>query len=270
MAYILGQYNKNRDVHDDNDYMTLITNGSAERKAASSGILEEDDNPFVDECVKIPSTLEVFKNYYFHGKIKKLKDPQTFHIKLGNFEDGEERIEQYVKTLTIPGGANGWVDVEFVFTPMATFDIILFDLVRTIDDYRTATRYPVIAYQELSQIENLITRKIKASGTSLIKIGVQSRPGLMMCINGEEIRTSRTGVYELKNGTILVTFFSITAAAQETTTEMKEWMDQVDEELADHGSGLESVHSNCFFGTTKERTIDSFTLDYMYREEETS
>ena len=34
----------------------------------------------------------------------------------------------------------------------------------------------------------------------LKQIGVQSHPGLEMCINGEMIRVGRTGIYEINHG----------------------------------------------------------------------
>lgn len=271
MAYVLSQYNKNKTVHDDGDYMTLITQGRNDRKqaASSTGIIGADDQPFVNECCVIENDtkLEIYKNYYFHGKIKRLLSDQIFYVKLVNFDDTAQSIEQYIKTITIQAGnIHDWVDIEFTFTPMATFDCILFELKRDIIDYKEETRFPIIAYEELSQIENLITKKIKASGVNLLKIGVQSHPGLMMCINGEEIRIPRTGIYELKNGIIVVSFFSVLAAAKEETTILEDWISDVNNRI-DEGESPENIGSNCFFATTKNRTIDSFTLDYMYMEE---
>lgn len=287
MAYVLGQYNKNKTVPEDNIFMSYIDVGEQRRREvpSDSGV-SGLNSTFQDECCYVSSGFSIAKNYYFHGKIKRMLSPQTFTIKLVNYnqEGRTDVVEQYIKTIAIGGGdLHEWVDIEFIFTPLVVFDTILFELQRTVEDYRDEIRYPIIIYQELSQIENLISTKI-GIGTQLIKIGVQSHPGLMMCINGEEIHTPRSGVYELKNGVILVSFFSIVTAAKEDTNllinKMNSINDQVDQIIADYEAGIITkeeaerrkslIRSECFFNTgiyPKTRTIDSFTMDYMYKEE---
>ena len=258
MSYILGQYNKNRGVND-NAFMTLITSGTALRKAFNedsgvSGIT----NIFEDEYVKVSALLNT-NHYYFHGKIKRLNTEQTFNIKLVNDTTSgseTENVDQYIKTIKVApkgSGLSEWADVEFIFTPIITFDSILFELQRTIADY-TSPRQPIIFYEELSIINNIIPTQIK-DGVKLIKLGVQSRPNLLMCIEGEEIRTCRTGIYELKNGIITINFFSVChAIAEGSGSTMEQDMET-------------ATISQCYFGSDKaNREIDSFTLDYMYRE----
>ena len=280
MSYVLGQYNKNKNVLDDNIFMTLLTNGTPKRRPSKGDAgTGSSSSLFSDECVQVDNLLST-KNYYFHGKIKRMTSNQVFYIKLVNF-DSEDNIEQYIKTVTISkGDPNEWVDVEFLFSPLVSFDCILFELQRTVDDYREEIRYPLIAYEELSVINNIISSKIY-DGVKLIKIGVQSRPGILMCINGEEIRTSRTGVYELKNGVMTVSFFSVCSAIKESGNDMSNWIStvnaQVDDIIARREAGIitpeeaeaekAAINSNCFFGSAKQdRNIDSFTLDYMYNE----
>lgn len=285
MSYVLGQYNKNKNVADDNIFMTLITNGTPRRRESGSDSgVDGFENIFQDECIQVDN-FSSSNNYYFHGKIKRMETDQTFYIKLAYYDSDdpeEQNMEQYLKTINISkGDPNEWVDVEFIFTPMLAFDCILFELQRTASDYKKMIRYPLIAYEELSIINNIITSRI-SSGARLIKIGVQSHPGLLMCINGEEIRTCRTGVYELKNGVITVSFFSVVNAAKEADTSMVTWINNTNLQIEDIDDRLErgeiseeeaqalkeAIHSNCFFDSNKQvRSIDSFTLDYMYRED---
>lgn len=270
MSYILGQYNKNKTVHDDNIFMTLITEGDARRKAVSSdtGVIGSG-SLFEDECIYIPSNLEISKTYYFHGKIKRMLTAQVFDIKIINYDaEGEDYLEQYIKTVTVGAGdPHEWVDIEFMFTPLATFDTILFQLQRSVVDYREEIRYPVIAFQELSQIENLISSRIKA-GVRLIKIGVQSRPGMMICLNGEEIHIPRSGIYEIKNGIMSVNLFSAINSAKEETDVVVDWMQEINDAYDQSTTEEErkNIRSRCFFDSSKSRTIDSFTLDYIYEE----
>lgn len=278
MAYILGQYNKTKNDGDDESFLNYVKIGEAKRKSTSSdsetgtgGLI------FYNECFILPTTtFTLSKNYYFHCKIKRMSTTQDFTIKLIKYNpsSGEEKVEQFIKEITIAQGNIDpdyaeWVDVEFTFTPLNNFDTILFELRRISDDYTKGARYPIIGYQELSSIENLIPRKIK-NNVQLIKIGVQSRPGLNMNINGEDIRVPRTGIYELKNGIINISFFSIVMAAKENTSALKDWMDEMNHKLTPE-TDPNKTDSKCFNDTdtySKTRTIDSFTLDYMYKEGE--
>ena len=278
MGYVLGQYTKNKDVSSEY-FMTYITEGTPKRKE-SGGDSEVMGNTdlFDNECVQVPASLLPTNNYYFHGKIKRMTSDQTFYIKLVNFNtesSSEDEYDQYIKTINIAkGDPNDWVDVEFIFNPYKTFDTIMFELQRTVEDYRIEVRYPIIIYEELSIINNIIPVAIQ-SGIDLIKIGVQSRPGLLMCINGEEIRTCRTGIYELKNGIMLVSFFSVVAGGEENTSIVDTMKEEINEaweaaeaipDVDERQAAKAAIGSRCLFNSSKTRTIDSFTLDYLYRE----
>lgn len=285
MSYVLGQYNKNKDVQDDNLFMTLITDGEAKRRENSGDSeLEGGSLTFYDECLKFSSNLDSSSNYYFHGKIKRMTSNQIFYIKLVYYSPStqEEEVEQYIKTVEIAkGDPDEWVDVEFIFTPLLSFNCLLFELKRDTTDFRIETRYPLIDYEEVSLVNNIISSKI-ARGVKLIKIGVQSRPGLLMCINGEEIRTCRTGIYELKNGVMTISFFSVVTAAKESGDSMSDWIRDINNRIDVINQKEESgeitpleaeelkkvINSKAFLETDKTRSIDSFTLDYMYRENE--
>jgi hypothetical protein len=280
MAYVLGQYNKNQNVADDSIFMTLVTEGTAKhRKSTSDSGVGGVSDIFYNECIQTGGFSNT-KNYYFHGKIKRMTSDQTFYVKLVNYDDeSSESVEQYIKTVTVAkGDPNDWVNVEFIFTPLVIFDTLLFELQRTVEDYREEVRYPIIIYEEISEINNIIPRRI-SDGVELIKIGVQSHPGLLMCINGEEIRTNRSGIYELKNGIMLVSFFSVVAGAAETTSSMTDTMNAINvaweqaealSTAAQREAAKRAIYDNYqinFIATSKKRSIDSFTMDYMYREE---
>lgn len=281
MSYVIGQYNHNRNSEDDRTFIDLITSGTARRRDSRSDSGTGTTSAlFQDECLQV-GNLFPSEYYYFRCYIKRLSTQQTFYIKLVNYDDTEvESVEQYIKTITVQGGnPDEWVSVEFIFHPIVQFDTVLFQLQRTLDDYRSGTRYPIIAYQELGIVKDLISLKI-GNQVNLLKIGVQSHPGLMMCINGEEIHASRSGIYELKNGTISVNFFSVVNAAKEEGNEMQTWMEGVNaqsiliEEEVEAGiitreqasEMYKNILSTCFIGTSKIIEIDPFTLDYMYEE----
>ena len=288
MAYILNQFNqpmtKNTSVSttENRVYMEVILGGTAKRRknASDSGVSGASLDPFFDECVQFDSALAAGTNYYFHAKIKRMTSDQVFYVYLVKYDDtdGENSKTQYLKTITVQGGnETEWVDFELIFSPLIQFDCLLFQLQRTIEDYREGTRYPVIVYEELSKINNMITSKIK-QGIGLIKIGVQSHPGLMMCINGEEIHVGRTGTYEVRNGIITVEFFSVVEAAIEdyngnSPLILPDGTRATIEQYLNYLANLAPVetatttNSKCIFRNSKLRSIDAFTLDYMYEEE---
>lgn len=279
MGYVLGQYTKNKTTSS-SFFMTYITEGTPDRRQSGgdTGVSGNADI-FDNECIRVSTQLKNNVNYYFHCKIKRMISDQSFNVKLINYtsESEEDNYEQYIKTINVAkGDPNDWVDAEFTFTPYKNFDTIIFELQRTVDDYRVEVRYPIIIYEELSIINNIIPSVIQ-NGIELIKIGVLSRPGLLMCINGEEIRTCRTGVYELKNGIILVSFFSVVNGGDEVDTSLIpntmnsintawETAEQI-QDVIKREAAKKAIGSRCFFNSNKTRTIDSFTLDYMYREE---
>lgn len=280
MPYIVGQYNHNKDSGDDSGFIDLITAGSAARRQnqSDSGIIGSSLDPFKDECVRV-NTLSTSEYYYFRCQIKRLTSDQIFYLKLVNYETAASgSIEQYLKTVTIQGGnPDEWVNVEIIFHPIVQFDCILLQLQRTINDYRIMPRYPKIAYQEFGTINDLIGLKV-GTDIKLLKIGVQSHPSLMMCINGEEIRTPRSGIYEIKNGVLPVQFFSVVNAASENTSTLDNWLTSIGQQCVDienrYARGelsvdevielYEAMQSRCFFGTSKTVLVDPFVLDYMY------
>lgn len=288
MAYILNQFNqpmtKNTSVSttENRVYMEVILGGTAKRRKniLDTGVSGLPLITFIDECVQFDSALAAGTNYYFHAKIKRMTSNQVFYVYLVKYDDtsGENSKTQYLKTITIQGGnEKEWVDFELIFSPLIQFDCILFQLQRTIEDYQKNVRYPVIVYEELSKINNIITSKIK-QGVGLIKIGVQSHPGLMMCINGEEIHVGRTGTYEVRNGIITVEFFSVVEAAIEdyngnSPLRLPDGTRATIEQYLNYLASLDPIkestitNSKCIFRNSKLRSIDAFTLDYMYEEE---
>lgn len=283
MSYIIGQYNHNKASGDDSSFVTPITSGTVKRRDNSGdmGVVGTALDPFSDECISDLNLVST-KYYYFRCQIKRMTSPQTFTIKLVNYDQtaiGD--VEQFIKQITIRGGdREEWVSVEFAFHPIVQFDTILFQLQRTIDDYRVFARYPKIAYQQLSVINNIINSKI-GNDISLLKIGVQSHPGLTLCINGEEMHLSRSGIFEIRNGVIPVNFFCVLNPAIEVNinptdvSSVEGWKISINQQIENiendpsltpeqKEARYRAINSKCFFGTAKRYEVDAFILDYMY------
>lgn len=254
MAYIIGQYNKSPSTNS----MTVLTNGEVGRISATTS----DGTGFEEECLLYRDNFIAGTTYYFHGKIKKLVDRQIFNIQLMNNESFNET--QLIKILNIEGGPEGWLDVEFLFTPIKNFNNLAFILNRTAKDSDPAqTRYPVIIYEELSRVNNLLPSI--SSGIPLIKAGIQGIPGLITSINQEEIRLGRSGIYEFNNGLLKIDFFSVVGAGNMTID-----IDEVENEIdAIYSSEILKNRSlsKCLFDKVGLRNLSDFSLDYIYEKE---
>lgn len=304
MKYIVDQYNWIKGKDDSNKFMQLVevdpNRDLCERISVSRdyNTVINEESPFEEESVRF--NFIAATTYYFHGKIKRMSTDQIFDVKLYNqnvdINSQTDYKEQYIKTIEVKKGVEyqyggdseddfedvilpEWVDVEFIFTPQANFDHLVFILNRIVEvDFKRQKRFPIIAFQELSVINNVLENLIDIHNNKIIKIGVQSRPGLLMCINNEEIRTSRTGIYELKSGVMTVNFFSVCNAGVEITNDLNNWIQTVNNAITQidikqkQGEYTdkqvqdlkEQWKSQCFFKYAKKREIDGFTLDYLY------
>lgn len=268
--YILGQYNHK--INAEEKWMSPLKTGvfsivvqtPLDKEVFSNEMFIEG---FEDPALFFSESLLLGETYYCHYKIKRLNSNQKFTIKLIETEKNSDNDiyiikdsmpEQYIKTINVQQGLDSeWVDVEFTFTPQAqNFNTILLSLSRTADDFldNTEKRIPVIAFLEVSIIKNILQSITNNQNNfNLLKMGIQSRPGLKMCINREEISIGRTGIYEIKNGEIKITFLSfITPATNKTNEELKN--------ITSSKSFLNEVSEN--------RPFDGFTIDYIYDNEQ--
>ena len=149
------------------------------------------------------------RSYYFRFRVQKQEKEQIIDVKLidpSKVTDGTQTIS----TVRVPAGDTQDYSVfDLVITINANriYEKIQFQLARDTSDFEEQNekgyygRLTNITVENLSIIKNVIdvlNPSIENKGV-LKQIGVQSAPGLMMCINGEQIRVGRTGIYELKN-----------------------------------------------------------------------
>ena len=189
------------------------------------------------------------KTYYFHGKVNKRTNAQTLYIyliKTGASASDEKK--QYLRTLKVDAEAdiNQWVDIELIFTPYINeFDTISFEPQTSI--------IPIICYEELNEVNNKIS-----NNKEFIKMGVQSSTGLSMVLNGESIHVGKTGIYEIKNNTVLINFFSVVSAATEDGLIDGKTFEEYLAYL------ITNSQSGCIFGHSKKRSIIGYILDCIY------
>ena len=150
--------------------------------------------------------------YYLNVRINKLwESPQKITIMLVNTSKTEDNT-QILETVDVAAGyESDYSTFEIVIPPNGTYNQIKFKLERTLEDYNTVIsesedlygRQVTIEVNYLSEIINVIDKYLNSSigNTGRLKqIGVQSAPGLQMCIDGEQVRVGRSGIYEINHG----------------------------------------------------------------------
>lgn len=169
---------------------------------------------FVDNVISLTDILKPTeqdgiraKNYYIRFRVYKKSNPQTIIVKLMNTNKQTDNT-QNLKTIVIKAGRETEYDTyEIVIPPNNNYNQIKFELQRELEDYNKKNvdgtygricKIEVIRLDEIYNVMNYLTTIINKS--ALLQIGVQSAPGLLMCINGEEIRVGRSGLYEILNG----------------------------------------------------------------------
>lgn len=152
--------------------------------------------------------------YYLSFKVNQsVTYAQDFIIRLKNDAENIAVSSQDIKKFNVKKG-NGYSTFEFVFTPNSTFNQVIFELQRLDIDFTGVSRVLNIEVINFSRVNNIISDYLasKYSGlSSLKKIGIQSNPGLLFTINGEEIRVGRSGIYELYHKDIDITYLGFVA-----------------------------------------------------------
>lgn len=147
------------------------------------------------------------KSYYIRFRVFKQSTPQLIAIKLVNI-DKQTNNTQTLKTITVEAGdETDYSTFEMIITPNNTYNQLKFELQRELEDYNTKNddgtygRLCKIEMIRLDDIYNIVNYlSTSTNKKELLQIGIQSAPGLLMCINGEEIRVGRSGIYEILNG----------------------------------------------------------------------
>ena len=173
--------------------------------------LLRDEEYFKDKSFLINNSFNFQNNYYVKLQIKRtLVYDQNFQIILKN--DNETTAQQFIKNFFVPKleedeEINKTVVVELVFNPIVNFDRLILKLTRITNDYTLANdtngwmgRVIELGDCVCYTINNLLKLSFFNGISELTKIGIQGSSGLLMCINGEEIRVGPSGIYQIKNG----------------------------------------------------------------------
>lgn len=182
-----------------------------------------DNTEFRDKAATFATAVTSQNSYFLRFSVKKMMADeydqdtiQNITVKLFKLTEDytDEDIFQLKKLPALPGTVQeeDWVTFEVVFTPDDTYEYMGWILSRSGYDYTHVAnpREVTVRIDHFGIINNLKPSVIQGFN----KVGVQSAPGTLISVNGEEIRLGRTGTYEVNNG-IMVASIGIAAPDDE-------------------------------------------------------
>lgn len=219
MSYNIGQFRRTQRPVE--DYMVKYVK-DIDYTVNSSYPTIIDTYTFDDFAIQMTnSNLDALHSFYLEYSVNaptfgNASLAQTITIKLKN--DNSETV-QTVKTNVNRGSGT------VLITPIGTFKYIVFELERVTTDYTEVNpntghhgRQMNITISKFGLVKNILTDFLNLQ-QPLTKIGVQGPKGLVMCINGEEIRVGNSGIYEIDNG-MKINYFGVILAKDYTSMGM--------------------------------------------------
>lgn len=217
MAYNIGQFRRTSNI---NDYYEEISNDFViqyfQERLSELTSTVFFENAYYDFS-NTGNKMNKQNYYYLNFSVKKMNSIQNFYLKLKNLtqsdDDFSENNEQIIAEFTVPQSTieDDWADFEIIIAPNKTYGQLYWDLRRTIsNDYLSTSdmqvegaigRKMTIVINQFAIIKNIVKDIDK-----IVKIGVQGPPSLLMCINGEQIRIGKTGIFEINEDNASISF----------------------------------------------------------------
>ena len=217
MAYNIGQFRRTSNI---NDYYEDISNDFViqyfQERLSELTSTVFFENAYYDFS-NTGNKLNKQNYYYLNFSVKKMNSIQNFYLKLKNLTQSEDDFsdnnEQIIAEFTVPQSTieDDWTNFEIIIAPNKTYGQLYWDLRRTIsNDYLSTSdmqvegaigRKMTIVINQFAIIKNIVKDINK-----IVKIGVQGPPSLLMCINGEQIRIGKTGIFEINEDNVSISF----------------------------------------------------------------
>ena len=218
------------------DYYTTL-NGTLSQQSTTA--ISEGTISFKNPCYNLNANINNQNCYYLRFNITRFPgSDQTIRLKLRKNEDiTQEDNEQLIDIIKIEKGAprtgggqpttTEKVYLEYILAPNGIYNQILWQLERTALDYDPETkdnegnygRKTIVKVEEFAQLVDVMSSLSVAGKPNskikyLSKIGIQGPPSLLTCINREQIRLGKNGIYELNNDKIKIASISFVPRSQ--------------------------------------------------------
>ena len=198
----IGQFHKE-------DADSFITDVTMKEVSNYITVSQAENVSFVDKLIQIQtstSSFQIGNSYFIKFDLEKTTSEQELLIYFTKFfEHDNKTTRQKIQHITIDATTelNTYYKVNFIATPeYEDFDEILVVLSRVPSDFEPSSsitgygREINITNVIVNKVINLVETELLSQQKTLLKIGVQGNPGILMAINGEGIRIGKTGFYE--------------------------------------------------------------------------
>ena len=211
-SYNFGQFRANQL----SNYIKSIEHTLTDKKVESS---LSKGNFFIDKAIELSGSNQLqgtdaqgkMRCFYLCFKVHKQPEIQNINVILKNTTLLKDN-SQTLGTIQIEAGDESeYSTFDFIFSPNEnrTFNEIHFELQRTATQdlniqnpdgtFGRKINLEIVKLAEINNVIDTLNPSIANRG-KLKQIGIQTAPGLIICINGEQIKVGRSGLYEIKNG----------------------------------------------------------------------
>lgn len=207
MAYKFGQFRKEQMAQ--SDYVKTIDKNTYTLTSITSKA-EGFDVQFQDIAIKRSFSTADGALFLRFAATRFQRDTNvTVKLTRQNASALDNNNTQVIATILVPAGTTAEelatpVVFDIVITPNETYQQLVFAIDRDGQDFSGTPRrwIPTQTFMidSFGSISNVISKLDIENLGRLKQIGVQSRPGLEMCIDGEMIRVGRSGIYEINYG----------------------------------------------------------------------
>lgn len=227
MSYKIGQFRQDT-LQGGQAYLTEVTLLQSDRITEASSV---ERIYFKDIKFNIKDSSSFSRNINYYVKIeierpntiidentnKKQNSNQEFLLFLEN-ESQSQQTSQFLKNFYVPSITSEnqtatCVTLELIFNPSLAFSNLVLQMKRTGVDYliqpdetdqslygRVARVTSIKCYIINNILSTIAAQNQQSSSIEFVKMGIQGPSGMLMCINGEEIRIWPNGIYQVKNG----------------------------------------------------------------------
>ena len=208
MSYCIGQYRRSSEkvFSSSNNELSFVKLENFQITNISKKI-SIDNITFQDFAIDY--VMNDTLSYYLRFKVSPLlfnneNTDQIIYLKLKNFNDDinqQDSDQQLLQEYKIEKELDQ-AYFEIIISPNKTYNRIVWELQRSRDDYQNNNNGRGSAHIEVIKfgIVNNFRNKQGIPNKPLSKIGIQGPPLMLMCINREQIRIGKNGIYEINNG----------------------------------------------------------------------
>jgi len=176
MAYNFGQYRRQFEV----DYISALN-----YSFNNSNKINQIINLTGENILKAIDNSGKQKSYFLDFNVENPSETGEITIKLKNSNDLSIK-EQIIKTIKTKNDGRT-LTISLVITPKANYNQICLEL----------NQNQNIVIDNLSEFNDIVQ---KTGHDKFKQIGVQGPAGLLMSVNGEEVKIGRSGIYEINYG----------------------------------------------------------------------